>query len=189
MLPIILCEHEAQATQTRAERPAVRDCCHASACGQVKPCSPMGGDEAVTNDSGLQSRVVFRCQTGNAPMRTEQGYNLNRGKASRGLGLSKVGTVMPLNPPHSPEMEIIIKQALETLRERKVTNDVCPRCKAEDWAVDLLAIPADPLTLKMFRYAAHIPGGRSYLEALAISCTNCGYTMFHNLSMLGIATR
>jgi hypothetical protein len=40
----------------------VRGCCHVQARGRVKPCSPMGGDEAVTKGAENGSNPVYCCQ-------------------------------------------------------------------------------------------------------------------------------
>jgi len=87
-----------------------------------------------------------------------------------------------------------INQAIEELKKRGVTNDHCPRCNTFDWNVDIIDIPANSAMASHFLPPVPRGGGYSYnmqqptglLPMLSIVCKNCGYTMFHNMNILGI---
>jgi hypothetical protein len=79
----------------------------------------------------------------------------------------------------------LVNEALEELKKRGATHDYCPRCSTFDWNVDPVAINVIPLrgipaAIPPAYYPAHV-------MAIQIVCKNCGYTMFHNLSVLGLA--
>jgi hypothetical protein len=38
-------------------------CCHVEARGRVNPCSPIGGDDAVTKDAKKGFKAVYRCHS------------------------------------------------------------------------------------------------------------------------------
>ena len=86
--------------------------------------------------------------------------------------------------PLSPEAVRLVERALEELKKRNVKNDYCPRCETFDWNVDPIAITVTPLQ--------GIPAGvpQAYfpaqMTAIQIVCKNCGYTMLHNLNVLGL---
>src|SRR5258708_1638612 len=106
---------------------------------------------------------------------------------------------MPLTPPPRPRRvpfsrignpslstRITIKEAMDRLKERGVKNDYCPRCEHLDWNVDIVEIPGrSAITTAVFPVLA--PDNPQYLSLLAVVCRNCGYTMFHNLDILGIS--
>jgi len=85
-------------------------------------------------------------------------------------------------PTVSQETQTIISEALDKLRARGVTHDYCPRCSTADWNVDLLGVPA----ISLPNPNRHLVPHSGYLSVLAIACKNCGYTMFHNLNVLGV---
>ena len=96
-----------------------------------------------------------------------------------------------------------IKEALNVLKERGVKHDHCPRCEVLDWEVDLIGIPAESATVPAlflrgippppsgigFNVAAPIQSQSGIISLMAVVCRNCGYTMFHNLDMLGISVK
>jgi predicted nucleic-acid-binding Zn-ribbon protein len=85
-------------------------------------------------------------------------------------------------PPMSTQEKI--DKAIRELKKRGVESDNCPRCGTSDWNVDLLEIPANS---EVFKSSVPPPMGyQSNLSVLGIVCKNCGYTMFHNLNVLGI---
>jgi ribosomal protein L37E len=93
------------------------------------------------------------------------------------------------NPPPlailDPEAVKLVDAAIEELKRRNATHDHCPRCDTLDWNVDPVAISVIPLrgmpaALPNSYFPAHI-------MAIQIVCKNCGYTMFHNLNILGLA--
>jgi predicted nucleic-acid-binding Zn-ribbon protein len=87
----------------------------------------------------------------------------------------------------SEEGQRIVQQALAELRRRGVNNDYCPRCNTPNWNVDLLGIPSTSLYSTGYGpvgFPRRQPTG--YLPVMAIACTNCGYTVLHNLNVLGI---
>src|SRR5258706_13774373 len=79
-----------------------------------------------------------------------------------------------------------VSQAMAELHKRGVKHDSCPRCNHNAWNVDLLEVPADsalsPEGLSPFPRGS--VNGR--LSLLALVCSNCGNSIFHNLSILGI---
>lgn len=90
--------------------------------------------------------------------------------------------------PLDPRAIKLVKLALEELTKRGAENDKCPRCGTSDWSVDPIAISVVPMTLdnanKAQLVGAYFP---AHIPLLQIVCKNCGYTMFHNLSALGLA--
>jgi predicted nucleic-acid-binding Zn-ribbon protein len=87
--------------------------------------------------------------------------------------------------PLDPNAKKLVVQALEELKRRNVTADHCPRCGTFDWSVDPVAIsviPVEGLPARM--KGSYIP---AHIKVLQIVCTNCGYTMFHNLNVLGLS--
>jgi len=87
--------------------------------------------------------------------------------------------------PLSPAALALIHRALEELKKRGVKDDYCPRCGNPDWTADLVQIAVAPLEGIPARIPhAYYPG---YIAALVVVCKRCGYTMFHNLNVLGLA--
>lgn len=86
--------------------------------------------------------------------------------------------------PLDPEAVKLVTRALEELSKRNVTNDYCPRCATFDWNVDAVAINVIPLqSIPASMPLSYVP---SHMAALQIVCKNCGYTMLHNLEVLGL---
>jgi ribosomal protein S27AE len=87
--------------------------------------------------------------------------------------------------------ETKIHEAMESLKQRHVKiDDNCPRCNFGKWNVDLLEIPALSLIASFAPLApGYVSTGETNLSVLALVCTRCGYTMFHNLHVLGISMR
>jgi predicted nucleic-acid-binding Zn-ribbon protein len=83
--------------------------------------------------------------------------------------------------PLSPEVTSLVESALAELKRRKVLHDRCPRCEVFDWNVDIVTMPAYPVTKPVLGETR--PG---YLPTLIMLCKNCGYTMLHNLNVLNI---
>lgn len=103
------------------------------------------------------------------------------------MGSSRIGT--PIANPRATA-EIKIRTALDELKKRGVHRDICPRCATENWNADLLEIPAFSLIASVAPLApGYISTGGTNLTVLALVCTRCGYTMFHNLQVLGISIR
>jgi predicted nucleic-acid-binding Zn-ribbon protein len=94
--------------------------------------------------------------------------------------MTQAGTPLP------PEAVKLVTRALQELEKRNAKNDYCPRCSTSDWNVDPVAIAAIPLQ----GIPAAPPGSYfpSRITVLQIVCKNCGYTMFHNLNTLGLAS-
>jgi predicted nucleic-acid-binding Zn-ribbon protein len=88
--------------------------------------------------------------------------------------------------PLDPRAVKLVESALAEMKKRKVTNDFCPRCSTSDWSVDPIAINVIPLIgPPASTLHSYFPG---QIALLQIVCKNCGYTMFHNLSALGLAS-
>jgi predicted nucleic-acid-binding Zn-ribbon protein len=88
----------------------------------------------------------------------------------------------------SPEAIKLVNRALEVLKERNVVHDHCPRCEVFDWTVDPIAIGG---VIPIQGVPAQMPGAYfpQQIVAIQIVCKNCGYTMFHNLSALGLVAK
>jgi hypothetical protein len=85
--------------------------------------------------------------------------------------------------------QVRITKALQEIKARGVEDDYCPRCKAFDWNVDLLEIPANSELTKPAISGAYTSApvwqqATGTLNVLSIICKNCGYTMFHTLNVL-----
>ncbi len=87
--------------------------------------------------------------------------------------------------------EARINLALAELNRRRVgvTQDWCPRCGVFDWNVDIIDIPASSaMALPQlpaggaYRYT---PQPTGFISMLSLVCKNCGYTMLHNMGVLG----
>ena len=95
-----------------------------------------------------------------------------------------------LHPLVSPQDRI--QQAIEELKRRGVSSDFCPRCNTSDWNVDLLEIPADSALSRagqQFHPTANVVAYQQaigVIPLLGIVCKNCGYSIFHNLNVLGV---
>lgn len=96
--------------------------------------------------------------------------------------------------PPSLSARIRIQQVITELRKRgvNVDRDRCPRCNREQFNVDILQIPVRSL---MSLSALPPPPTGNYvwsgqttgsISVFAVVCTNCGYTIFHNLNALGL---
>jgi predicted nucleic-acid-binding Zn-ribbon protein len=92
---------------------------------------------------------------------------------------------------HEQNPSVRIQQAIQEMRRRGVIDDRCPRCKHTDWKVDIVNIPASsevgwkslpPLTGNY----VYSPTPTGYVSLLSIVCTTCGYTMFHDIAVLGV---
>jgi|HubBroStandDraft_6_1064221.scaffolds.fasta_scaffold914685_2 hypothetical protein len=93
------------------------------------------------------------------------------------------------NPPPlaalDPEATKLVDLALAELKRRNANHDYCPRCETFDWTVDPVAISVIPLrSIPASLPAAYFP---AHIMAIQIVCKNCGYTMLHNLNVLGLA--
>ena len=86
--------------------------------------------------------------------------------------------------PLDPDAEKLVRAALEELKKRNVTHDYCPRCDTFDWNVEPVAVSVIPLRgIPAALPASYFP---AHILALQLVCKNCGYTMFHNLNILGL---
>jgi predicted nucleic-acid-binding Zn-ribbon protein len=84
-----------------------------------------------------------------------------------------------------PDTEKLVEAVIEELKKRNATHDYCPRCGTLDWNVDPVAISVIPLRgIPAALPHAYFP---AHIMAVQIVCKNCGYTMFHNLNVLGLA--
>src|SRR5262245_31960644 len=83
-----------------------------------------------------------------------------------------------------------IQNAISELKRRGVSSDFCPRCNTSDWNVDLLDIEANSAMSSEPLYGLSGIGypfqGNGRLSLLGIVCKNCGYSIFHNLDILGV---
>jgi hypothetical protein len=103
------------------------------------------------------------------------------------MGFSRLGTT-GINPRSLAEAKI--HEAMEELKKRNVTSDYCPRCNWQDWNVDLLEIPANSLLTSAVPLSPnYIHTGATNLSVLTIVCQRCGYTILHNLQVLGLSVR
>jgi hypothetical protein len=91
-------------------------------------------------------------------------------------------------PPQSPKERI--QRGVEELKRRGIKGDNCPRCDTSAWNVDLIEVSA--------RSAAAVPSGQlfprssaydqpgGFIPLLGFVCKNCGFSIFHDLSVLGV---
>ncbi len=108
------------------------------------------------------------------------------------MGFSRLGATGVTRQSLSGRMaEAKIHEAMEELKRRHVRIDNnCPRCSFENWNVDLLEIPA----FSLMTSATPLPPnyfhtGATNFPVLSIVCQRCGYSVFHNLQVLGISLR
>jgi hypothetical protein len=92
------------------------------------------------------------------------------------------------NPPPlitvDPEAVKLVDAALAELKKRNANQDYCPRCETFDWSVEPISIGVKPLRgVPTGLPSAYFP---AEIMLIQIVCKNCGYTMFHNLSVLGL---
>jgi hypothetical protein len=93
-------------------------------------------------------------------------------------------------PPPAQSPQERIQKGIEELKRRGIQSDNCPRCATTGWNVDLIEISA--------RSALAIPSGQlfprspvyeqagGFIPLLGFACKNCGFSMFHDLSVLGV---
>ncbi len=85
-----------------------------------------------------------------------------------------------------------IQNALEEMKRRGVNSDYCPRCNTFEWNVDIIDIPASSamsrptLAPPPFGSYTYSPQPTGFLSMLSVVCKNCGYTMSHNMGVLGV---
>jgi hypothetical protein len=88
------------------------------------------------------------------------------------------------------EFGIRANQVIAELRRRGALEFAsCAQCHRDDWNVDLVRIE-----VKRFEDTKRPPfsalygqmGMDTYIPAATITCKNCGYTIIHNLNLLGI---
>ena len=82
-----------------------------------------------------------------------------------------------------PQAIKLVNSALAVLKDR-VKNDKCPRCETFDWSVDPVLINVVPIEGVPAHMPFYISPGQ--IPLLQLVCKNCGYTMFHNLTALGL---
>ncbi len=73
-----------------------------------------------------------------------------------------------------------LDNVLRVLRERGVSGDVCPRCGTDDWFGERTGVMVTDLPLTTLSVPPR------YNPVLVLTCRNCGYTIFHNLKILGL---
>lgn len=92
-------------------------------------------------------------------------------------------------------LHVRIEKAVAKLKTKGVKSDNCPRCTVFDWNVDILEIPANSLLASSPLFGLISPGPTYFapspshpaagvLSVLSLVCKNCGYSIFHNMSML-----
>jgi hypothetical protein len=92
-------------------------------------------------------------------------------------GFSGIRRTVP-PPPGSEQARI--ERLVAELKRRGVKSDYCPRCGTFDWEVDFFQQPAasEGTTAPLL--------GRlvGYIPVASFGCKNCGYMMYHNLTVL-----
>ncbi len=100
--------------------------------------------------------------------------------------MSNVSRVSP--PSQSPQGRI--RKAIEELKRRGVKSDTCPRCDASDWNLDLIEVstksPLAPASGPIFPRTSEYDQASGFIPLLGIVCKKCGFSMFHNLDVLGV---
>jgi hypothetical protein len=106
------------------------------------------------------------------------------------MGFSRLGANTTLSAQIA---EAKIREAMQELRRRHVRVDEnCFRCNFDGWNIDLLEIPATSLMATAPSLPPppnYILTGATNLPVLSIVCQRCGYTVLHNLQVLGISLR
>jgi hypothetical protein len=85
--------------------------------------------------------------------------------------------------------QVKIDEVMKALQQRGVKHDYCPRCDTKNWNIDLVEIPANSALSEQGLPYFRAGTASGYLSLLAVVCTNCGNTIFHNLDILGISLR
>lgn len=84
-------------------------------------------------------------------------------------------------------------RVVRKLKDRGVTDDYCPRCGVFDWNVDFLELSARPAAdntggsaTASFESEPYLtsPFPTGFLRVVCFVCKNCGYALFHDLSVL-----
>jgi predicted Zn-ribbon and HTH transcriptional regulator len=96
---------------------------------------------------------------------------------------------MPKTPPSQSPQERIQK-GLEELKRRAIKSDNCPRCNSSGMNVDLIEISARSAVAvpsgQLFPRSATYDQAGGFVPLLAFVCKNCGFSMFHDLNILGV---
>lgn len=95
--------------------------------------------------------------------------------------------------PYFP-VQTRIEQAIAKLKAKGVEQDNCPRCMVFDWNVDILDIPVNSAMASNSFLSALSPNAvftqesshrtTGVFSVLSLVCKNCGYSIFHSLSIL-----
>jgi hypothetical protein len=101
-------------------------------------------------------------------------------------GFQKLGQTVPVQSR--------IERAVAQLKSKGVENDHCPRCNVFDWSVDILDIPVNSaMSAVPLYFLAKVenplhpilsPQPTGTFSVLSLVCKNCGYSIFHSLSIL-----
>jgi hypothetical protein len=83
-----------------------------------------------------------------------------------------------------------IQKGIEELKRRGIKSDNCPRCDKSGWNVDLIEISARSAVAipsgQLFPRAAAYDQAGGFIPLLGFVCKNCGFSMFHDLNVLGV---
>jgi hypothetical protein len=83
--------------------------------------------------------------------------------------------------PPSEDVKLKIGQALEALRRRGAIVTQCPRCNQNAWRADLVSYFVGPVPPSP---SFSLPPAQ--VPSLTLTCNVCGYTIIHNLLVLGV---
>jgi ribosomal protein S27AE len=83
-----------------------------------------------------------------------------------------------------PDARKLVDDVLAELRKRGVKHDRCPRCEVFDWLVEPVAVEMIPMRGPYFPASFF----KAHMMAARFVCNNCGYTMFHDLTILGLVS-
>ena len=87
------------------------------------------------------------------------------------------------------DSQIRTTTVVKELKNRGVSDDYCPRCGVFDWSVDFLELVARPAAYPSggfldseLTFNQPLPSG--FMRVVCFVCKNCGYAVFHDLSVL-----
>jgi hypothetical protein len=77
-----------------------------------------------------------------------------------------------------------VNDVVAELRRRGVFDERCPRCKrSTNWGANFFQMPVAPTQAPGFYIAEQLS---TFFPVVSLTCTNCGYMVYHNLKVLGL---
>jgi hypothetical protein len=83
-----------------------------------------------------------------------------------------------------------IQRGIDELKRRGIKSDDCPRCNTSGWNVDLIEISARSAlaipSCQLFPRSSSYDQAGGFVPLLVLACKNCGFSIFHDLNILGV---